>query len=128
MNATIKQTPLEVARAAWGEPLPDWVETLAIACGKTSQAKVAARLEISGAVISQVLRKTYPADTDRVEIRVRGVFMDACVICPGWGELPVQECQKWRDLAGTFVMGSPLRARMHRACNACPRYLTEVQA
>ncbi len=128
MTATVKHTPLDVARAAWGEPLPDWVETLAIACGKASQAKVAARLEISGAVISQVLRKIYPADTARIEIRVRGVFMDGHVACPGWGELPVHECQKWRDLAGSFVLGSPLRARMHRACNACPRYLNEVTA
>jgi hypothetical protein len=128
MTATAKSTPLEVARAAWGQPLPDWVETLALACCKSSQAKVAVRLEISGAVISQVLRKIYPADTARIEIRVRGVFMDGHVACPGWGELPVHECQKWRDIADKFAPGNPLRNRMRRACNACPRYLTEVTA
>jgi hypothetical protein len=121
----VKVTPLQIARDAWGEPLPDWVETLAIACGKTSQAKVAAQLERSGAVVSQVLRKIYPADMDRIEVRVRGVFMDGRVACPGLGEIGVQLCQDWRDKAGTMVLGSPLRQRMHRACNSCPRYLAE---
>jgi hypothetical protein len=29
--------PLDVARAAWGEALPDWVEALALECGRSSQ-------------------------------------------------------------------------------------------
>lgn len=123
----MKVTPLEIAREAWGEPLPDWVETLAIACGKTSQAKVAAQLERSGAVVSQVLRKIYPADMDRIEVRVRGVFMDGRVACPGLGEIALQLCQDWRDKAGVMVLGNPLRQRMHRACKSCPRYLSEGQ-
>ena len=124
----MKQTSLDIARAAWGEPLPDWVETLAIACSKTSQAKVAAQLERSGAVISQVLRKIYPAEMDRIEERVRGVFMEGRVSCPGMGEIATQECQNWRDKAPHIVLGSPMRQRMHRACNACPRYLSEDAA
>lgn len=121
----MKLTPLDIARAAWGEPLPDWVETLAIACGKTSQARVAVQLERSGAVISQVLRKIYPAEMDRIEERVRGVFMDGRVACPGLGEIATQACQDWRDKAPHIVLGNPLRQRMHRACNACPRYLSK---
>ena len=31
----MKPTPLDVAKAAWGEPLPDWIEALAIACTET---------------------------------------------------------------------------------------------
>ena len=113
----MKQNPLDIAREAWGEPLPDWVETLALACRKTSQARVAAQLDRSGAVISQVLRKIYPAEMDRIEVRVRGVFMEGRVACPGQGEIALQLCQDWRDKAGNFVLGNPLRQRMHRACN-----------
>jgi len=123
----MKVTPLDVAREAWGEPLPDWVETLAITCGRTSQAKVAKELDRSGAVISQVLRKVYPADMDRIEERVRGVFMNGLVACPSLGELPVQACQDWRDKATKLEVGNPIRTRMFRACNRCPRYLTEPQ-
>lgn len=120
----MKQTPLDVARAAWGAPLPDWVETLAIACTKTSQASVAKQLDRSGAVISQVLRKIYPAEMERIEVRVRGVFMDGRVACPGLGEIAVQLCQDWQDKADSIVLGSPMRQRMYRACNSCPRHLT----
>ncbi|MDB5658343.1 MAG: hypothetical protein JWS10_958 [Cypionkella sp.] len=122
-----KPTSLEVARAAWGAELPDWVETLAIVCGRTTQGRVAMQLDRSGACISQVLNMTYKADTARLEERVRGVFMDRVMDCPGLGEIGAQTCQDWRDKAPHFVMGNPLRQRMRRACNACPRYLAEVE-
>jgi hypothetical protein len=113
--------PLVLAREAWGEPLPDWIETLALACTKSSQAKVAGALDRSPAVISQVLRKIYPADMARIEERVRGVYMDGRVACPGLGEIAVQLCQDWRAKSGKLEVGNPLRARMFRACNGCPR-------
>ena len=123
----MKLTPLDVARAAWGEPMPDWVETLAIACSKSSQARVAEQLDRSGAVISQVLRKIYPAEMDRIEERVRGLFMDGRVACPGLGEIALQLCQDWRGKAGKLEVGNPLRVRMFRACNGCRRHLAEKQ-
>ena len=123
----MKQTPLELAREAWGEPLPDWVETLAVACGvkHSSQAKVAMQLDRSAAIVSQVLRKIYPADMSRIEERVRGLFMNGRLACPGMGEIPMQQCQDWREKATQVAVGSPLRSRMYRACNACPRFLVE---
>lgn len=114
-------TPLEIAREAWGEPLPDWVETLAIACGRSSQKRVAEALGRSGAVISQVLRKSYPASMAGIEERVRGVYLNGTVACPALGELPVNECQDWREKTRIFAVGNPLRARMNRACPTCPR-------
>lgn len=113
--------PLEVVQKAWGVPLPDWIETLALACSNSSQAKVAEKLDRSPAVISQVLRKIYPAELARIEERVRGVYMDGRVACPGLGEIAVQLCQNWRDKSGRLEVGNPLRVRMFRACNACPR-------
>ena len=117
--------PIDVARECWGEPLPDWVEALAVACGRSSQNAVAKQLGRAGAVVSQVLRNKYPAKTDAIEERVRGVFLAGKVICPSLGDLPLQDCQDWRDKARVFAMGNPRRTQMYRACRACPRYLKE---
>lgn len=119
-------TPIETARAAWGSDMPDWVAALAMACTRTSQAAVARKLDRSGAVISQVIRNEYAASTTRIEERVRGVLMDGIVECPALGPLPTDKCQDWRQKAGDWAWGSPLRTRMYRACRACPRYRKEV--
>lgn len=118
--------PLETARLAWGEPLPDWIETLALVCGRSSQAKVAKELGRSGAVISQVLRRVYSADMANIEERVRGVYLDGKLDCPALGEMPVHQCQDWREKSRAFQVGNPLRARMFRACQNCPRNRKEV--
>ena len=51
----MKQTSLIRARAVWPDPIPDWVETLALECDRTSQNKVAA----SGTVLATLV---LPAD------------------------------------------------------------------
>lgn len=113
--------PVDIARAAWGADLPDWVETLAIECGKSSQNRVAALLDRSPTVVSQVLRRKYPADLRGFEERVRGIFQSAVIRCPALGTMPAHVCQDWRDRARDFQTGNPLRVRMYRACNSCPR-------
>lgn len=123
--STIAPDLISVAEEAWGAPLPDWVRALALACQSSTQGKVAAKLGRSGAVISQVLRNKYGADTARIEERVRGVYLDGCVLCPSLGKLPTNECQDWREKARTFASGNPLRLRMYRACRNCPTYLKE---
>ena len=117
--------PLDKARAAWGDDLPDWVETLAIECGKTSQNKVAKRLDRSATTISLILNRTYPGEMVSMAERVRGVFMDAVIDCPAVGEMPAQRCQDWRAKARVFLTGNPERVRMHRACHGCPRFKKE---
>jgi hypothetical protein len=114
-------SPVEIARESWGEDIPDWIVVLARQCADRSQAAVARELDRSGAVISQVLRRIYPADTARIEERVRGLFMAGQVDCPALGPLSTLKCQDWREKAREFVLASPQRARMYRACNACPR-------
>jgi hypothetical protein len=118
--------PLDTARAAWGSPLPDWIEVLARECGRRSQTAVARELGRSGAVVSQVLRNIYGADTARIEERVRGIFLDGKVICPAEGEMPMHLCQDWREKARSFAIGNPTRVRMYRACHVCPRFKSEV--
>lgn len=119
-------TPLEAAREAWGAQMPDWVETLAIQCGRSSQAAVARDLSISGAAVSQILRSIYPAKTDTIEDRVRGVFLNGSVDCPTLGIIPSNQCSDWRHAARSFRLGSLQRAQMYRACNACPRFKPET--
>lgn len=113
------------AEEAWGSPLPDWVRSLALACERSSQSKVAAQLERSPAVVSTVLRKKYAGSYDRIEERVRGILMDGRVDCPGMGQLPSHECQDWREKAKVFHPGNPTRTRMFRACNRCPIFKKE---
>ncbi len=113
--------PLDRAKAAWGDKLPDWVERLAVECGRSSQSKVASALDRSATMVSQVLSKSYPGDMAAIEDRVRGIYMDKTVICPALGDLPTQECQDWRNKARVFALGNPMRVRMYRACLSCPR-------
>jgi hypothetical protein len=111
--------PLATAQAAWGADLPDWVHALAVACSRNSQRMVAQELGRSGAMINQVLKKKYLADTARIEERVRGLYLNGRVQCPALGEVPSQECQDWRDKSRTFAPGSPRRTLMFRACRGC---------
>lgn len=116
---------IAAAEEAWGAPLPDWIRALALACTRSSQAKVAAQLDRSPAVVSTVLRKKYAGSYDRIEERVRGILMNGRVDCPGMGQLPTHECQDWREKAKVFNPGNPTRTRMFRACNRCPIFKRE---
>lgn len=113
--------PVEIARTAWGDDIPDWIMVLARACEAQSQNKVASRLGRSASLVSNVLRAKYPGDMDVVEDLVRGVFMRAVVDCPALGELPTHECYAWRQKSRNFTGHNALRVRMFRACNRCPR-------
>ena len=93
---------------------------------RDQQAAVARDLDRSGAIISQVLRRIYPADTARIEERVRGLYMAGMVDCPALGPLSTLKCQDWREKAREFVLGNPRRNRMYRACMICPRNQKEV--
>jgi len=116
---------ISAAEEAWGAPLPDWIRSLALACDRSSQSRVAAQLDRSPALVSTVLRKKYQGSYERIEERVRGVFMDGKRECPGMGLIPNHECQDWREKAKTFNPGNPTRTRMFRACNRCPVFQKE---
>lgn len=116
---------IATAEEAWGSPLPDWVRALAKACQRSNQSVVAKELGRSGAVVSQVLRKKYGGSYQNVEERVRGVYLDGRIECPGLGTVPTHECQDWRDKARVFAPANPTRRRMFRACRACPIYLKD---
>lgn len=113
--------PVEIARAAWGEALPDWVERLAAECAASSQNKVAGQLNRSASLVSAVLRAKYAGDLAAVEDVVRGVFEATTVECPQLGTIPTNDCQDWRRKSLRFAPINSMRVDMYRACNRCPR-------
>lgn len=119
---------ITTAEEAWGAPLPDWIRSLALACVRSSQSKVAAQLDRSPAVVSTVLRRKYAGSYERIEERVRGILMDGRVDCPALGQLPSHQCQDWREKAKVFAVGNPTRTRMYRACHRCPVFTKECEA
>jgi len=116
---------METSRAAWTE-LPDWVEALARKCDQQSQAAVARELQRSPSLVNLVLKARYPGDLASVEELVRGAFMNGMVACPALGPLRQDECVHWREKARKFQSGNPLRTRMYRACQGCPRFQGEA--
>lgn len=112
--------PIDIARSAWGDDLPDWVLALAQACAASSQNRVAQDLERSASLVSNVLRRKYPGDMASIEERVRGVYMRAVVACPVLGDLPTDRCQMWRKRSRRLETHNTQRVRMFKACNRCP--------
>ncbi|SDF70816.1 hypothetical protein PUH89_12855 [Rhodobacter capsulatus] len=117
--------PVETAREHWGADMPDWVSLLAAQCAKSSQNKVAKRLNRSAALVSAVLRNRYEGDMGAVEEVVRGVFELATVSCPAQGELQTNICRDFQLAARKYSDINSEMIRMYRACNSCPRYRAE---
>lgn len=116
MNAIAKRTSLQVAVAAWGADLPDWVETLARACDHSSQGKVAKRLDKSGAMISLVLNRRYKANLTAIENLIRGRLMLETVNCPVIGDIALDQCHHNQRHQGNAVE----RQLFGASCPTCP--------
>ena len=114
--------PLATVRACWGEAPPDWVVALAKAVAKASQSKVGTRIGYAGSAVSSVLHNKYGAGLDKIELAVRGAFLDGKVVCPELGELEGEVCVGHQRRAARFQNTNPLRVRMYRACRNCPRF------
>ena len=97
----------------------NWLETLADECARTSQNAVAKRLNLSSATVSQVLRKKYPGDLERIKKLVEGAFMQFTVNCPIVGEITKDKCLSHQD--APFASTNPQRVCLYKACRSgCP--------
>lgn len=114
-------TPIDIARAAWGADMPDWIGVVAEKCATMTQRQVAERLGYSAGMVNQLLRAKYKGNLAAIEDAVRGAWMGQTVVCPVMGTIPSDTCQAWMRKARQFVPTSNNRVRMFRACNACPR-------
>ena len=113
--------PIAVVTQHWGDEAPIWIMDLARECAATSQAAVARKMNRSGALVSNVLRRKYEGSYEAVEEVFNGVFKGAVVSCPALGEIPANECRDWRLKSLTFVSVNRQRVEMYRACARCPR-------
>lgn len=106
---------LQTATEAW-EFLPDWVQTLAEACDRTSQGAVAKKIGMSASVVSATIKGNYKGSYDGIEARVRGALMAEEVDCPVLGPLRKDACLDHQKRAQSFAATSTMRVRMYRAC------------
>lgn len=112
---------LDRATAAWGEEMPDWVQTLATECGAMGQRRAAEVIGYSQSMVSQVLARKYTGATAGIESAVRGAWLGATVDCPSLGDIPTTDCRDWRKRARQpFTAVNRVRSLMWDACRACP--------
>jgi hypothetical protein len=107
---------LDKARAAWGLPLADWTEALAVACDESSQRQVAANLGYSPGAVNAVINNKWPASTAAIERIVRERLMAVTLICPVQGEIGLNTCLANQALE--FASTNHQRVRLYRACRS----------
>lgn len=108
-----------IAREAWGDDLPDWVEALAQECQRTSQNKAAQVLGYSNGAVSMVIRNKYVANSQGIEMAVRGALMSESIDCPFIGMIGKDVCRQWRIKRKRGVRANRLQIQMARACGEC---------
>lgn len=119
-EAKAKVDNLAKARAAWGDPPPDWIVALAEACNATTQSAVGKKIGYSGSTVSQVLSDTYRnGDMVRIESVIRGALMAENVLCPVLQAIGRDVCLSWQKRP--FSTASANAVRMYQACrDNCP--------
>jgi predicted transcriptional regulator len=106
-----------LAFSGWGEVLPEWVETLAEACDRSSMRTVAASLGVSPALVSLAVRNAHHARLDFIQRRVEAVLSG--VECPVLGHISAERCHHNQNQP--FLSINPLVVRLYRACHGeCP--------
>ncbi len=115
---TPKIGPIEKVGVTWGPDVPDWVMALAEACAREPQGTVGKRIGYAGSTVSLVLSNTYTGDLPALAQMVRGALMAETVDCPVLGEIGRDQCR--REQKTPFRATNSTRARLYRACKACP--------
>jgi len=107
----------------------EWVKVLAdaVAAPGMSQNKMANQLGVSTSMLSQVLRGIYPGNTEKLQMKVEGQFMNRVVNCPIKGEIPIDECHEHQQRP--FSSANRERVKLYRACRSgCPYSSLEATA
>ncbi|MCO5082615.1 MAG: transcriptional regulator [Rhizobiaceae bacterium] len=110
-------TFVEKASAAWGEPLPDWIEELARLADRDGLAGAEQVTNYSRSAISFALNGKYTGDIGRLEEMVRGALMQSNVDCPVLGEIGRDRCLT--EQKEPFRATSRHRAQLFHACKTC---------
>lgn len=113
-------TNREKAEAAWGSPLPGWVEKLAAACDATSVRKVAADMEVSPAIVSLAIRNKHHAPLDFIENKVKSLLDLSILPCPILGMISRKDCKD--NQQKPFSSINPIAVQLFRACRGGCKY------
>jgi hypothetical protein len=105
---------IATARAAWGDPMPDWIEALARKANAGGLGSTARAAGYSGSTLSYVIAGKYAGNLARVETAVRGAFMDATVACPVVGEIGLNRCLE--EQKKNFIGSSAIRTKLYHKC------------
>ena len=95
----------------------DWHQELQRVAEKLSRRQLAARLDCSTAMVSQVVNGKYAAH--RIESfreKFEGAFMGYCVECPVVGELARDKCVAFQNRE--FCATNPTRVQLYHACRS----------
>lgn len=98
-----------------------WLDTLRTEVDRTSQARVAERLRISEATVSQVLSGNYKANTQRIERRVLGELLGRQVECRVLYDISLRVCQDVQERprgAGS----NPMHQQCYSACRGTGKW------
>lgn len=118
MSLNQKNSNIDNALLAWGEGIPEWVKTLAIACDKTSQRSVGARLGYCSATISKVINRKYPGGYGEIGQLVRVIYGQEDVDCPLFGAIPLASCI--RNRRRKAPPANHLHIQFAQSCPDCP--------
>ena len=118
--AQIRVPAVETVRQAWGGDAPDWIVALAEYCdARKSQRAAGDLIGYSPATVNQLFHAKYPADSAKIEDKVRGALLGETVSCPVLGALPKDRCHDNQALP--FAATNSTRVRLYRACRGgCP--------
>ena len=83
------------------------------------QAAAARELDYSASALNQVLHGKYVGNVDNFLARVRERWSHDLRACPVLGDITYGRCAEER--AKPFSAASPMRVRLSRACERCPR-------
>lgn len=106
------------AHKGWGASPPDWILALAEEVSRTSATEVAKRIGYVPSVVGQVISRKYGGNLTKVETMVRGAFMAETVMCPVLDVIGRDRCRQ--EQSRPFSATNSTRARLRRACKACP--------
>ena len=94
-----------------------WHHELKQVATKLSQSQIAARLDCSGALVSQVLNGKYAEHrVGTFKEKFEGAFMGYCVECPVVGELARDKCVAFQNR--DFCATNPTRVQLYHACRS----------
>jgi len=95
----------------------EWHQELVKVAERLSQSQIAGRLDVSTAMVSQVLNGKYKAHrVSGFKEKFQGAFMGYCVNCPVVGELARDRCLEFQKRE--FCATNPTRVQLYHACRS----------